>query len=331
MRGQWASEITERARAHWTPERLAQLARGKTLLLPPVEAAPLLRAMSLLSRDGSMPPDRVRKYLQINHMVAVLGPSLRELRAERPTVRLIDAACGRSYLAMLLAWCFRDLWKHPVEVLGIDRNEDLIARCRHDAALAGLDDVVKHEASPLAAVDVRAAWERAFGTREEVDGVVALHACDTATDDAIVLGVSLGARLCAVAPCCHAELARAWTELSETGSESAFAPIFQTPHLRREAAATITDTMRALILRGAGYEVWPLEFVPSEHTPKNTLLRAMRRSTSEPAALAQYEALVSSTGGRGIGLAARIRSCYSTRPFDDQAYSQLGRRRLPGA
>ncbi len=306
MRGEWAAEVTARAKAHWTPERVARLSRGKTLLLPPVAAAPLLRAMSLLARDGSMPPDRVRKYLQINHMVAVLGPSLRELRAEKKKVRLIDAACGRSYLSLLLAWCFRELWQHPVEVLGIDRNADLIARCRRDAELACLDDVVKHEASILEGVDVRAAWSRAFGAEEPIDGVLALHACDTATDDAITLGVSLGARLCAVAPCCHAELARAWAELAETGSESAFAPIFATPHLRREAAATITDTMRSLLLRAAGYEVWSLEFVPSEHTPKNTLIRAMRRDAPNAAALAEYRALERVTGGRGIGLAARI-------------------------
>lgn len=308
MRGEWAAEITERARMHWTRARLEQLARGKTLLLPPIEAAPLLRAMNLLTADGSMPPDRVRKYLQINHMVAVLDPSLRELRAESEKVRLVDAACGRSYLSLLLAWCFRDLWKHPVEVLGIDRNDDLLARCRHDAELAGLDDVVKHQASALDAVDVRAAWERVFGAAGSVDGVVALHACDTATDDAIALAVSLDARLCAVAPCCHAELARGWSELAEAKSEGAFASIHATPHLRREAAATITDAMRSLLLRSAGYEVWTLEFVPSEHTPKNTLIRAMKRTNGDGAARAEYEALVASTGGRGIGLSGRIRS-----------------------
>jgi len=168
--------------------------------------------------------------------------------------------------------------------------------------------VVKHEASALDAIDVRAAWARAFGSRATIDGVVALHACDTATDDAIVLAVSVEAQLCAVAPCCHAELARAWSELAETGSESPLAPIFRVPHLRREAAATITDTMRSLLLRGAGYEVWPLEFVPSEHTPKNTLIRAMKRSGADEGALSEYRALVAASGGRTIALDARIRS-----------------------
>ena len=209
---------------------------------------------------------------------------------------------------MLLAWCFRDLWKHPVEVLGIDRNAELIARCAKDAELAGLNDVVRHEASELSEVDAREAWQRAFGSASPIDGVVALHACDTATDDAIVLGASLDATLVAVAPCCHAELARAWSELAKEEGVGAFASIHATPHLRREAAATLTDTMRALLLRASGYEVWPLEFVPSEHTPKNTLLRAMRRAEPDARAGEEYRALVAATGGRGIALADRLLS-----------------------
>jgi len=106
-----------------------------------------------------------------------------------------------------------------------------------------------------------------------------------------------------VAPCCHAELARAWSDLDGRG---AFGSIHGTPHLRRETAATLTDAMRALLLRGAGYEVWPLEFVPSEHTPKNTLLRAMRRGDASDAAMAEYRSLVDATGGRGLALADRL-------------------------
>lgn len=307
----WARDVTEVARAYWTEARLLQLARGKTILLPPVEAAPLLRALGILRADGSIPPDRMRKYLQINHMVAVLGPSLSELRAAHPTVRIVDAGCGKSYLSLLIAWVFRHTHAHPIEVLGVDRNEALIEGVKDIAARSGLSDLVRHEAAMLGGLDVQAAWRRAFGRDEAIHGVIALHACDTATDDAIALGVHLSATLIAVAPCCQAELARGWAALPASENESAFGAIHRAPHLRRELGANLTDAMRTLLLRRAGYQVWPIEFVPSEHTPKNTLIRAMRRASGDPSespadAGRAYEALVAASGGVGIALGDRI-------------------------
>ena len=308
-RDRWAIEFAARARAYWTEARTAELARGKALVLPPAEAAVLLRALGLLRQDASMPPPQVRKYFQINHMVALLGPGLRALRARYPRIRLLDAGCGRSYLTLLIAWCARHVWSHPLEVLGVDRNPAVIEEGRRRAQLAQLDDVVRFEAGALDALDARAAWTRAFGDDAEdraVHGVIALHACDTATCDALALGVALGAELLAVAPCCQAELARAWAALDERGEAGAFAPIWGAPHLRRETAADITDAMRMLLVRGAGYEVLAMEFVPAEHTRKNTLIRAIRRSDGDAGARAAYEALRVATGGAGISLAARL-------------------------
>jgi SAM-dependent methyltransferase len=307
QRDAWASEFAARARAYWTETRTAELARGKTLQLPPAEAAPLLRALGLLHRDASMPPTQVRKYFQISHMVAVLGPSLRELRARHANLRFLDAGCGRSYLTLLLAWCARHRWSHSLEVLGVDRNPAVIDECRRRTALAGLDDMVRFEAAALDALDVRAAWQRAFGDAAGVHGVIALHACDTATCDALALGVALGAEMIAVAPCCQAELARGWAALAdEKTAGGAFAPVWRSPHLRREAAAHLTDSMRLLLIRAAGYEASAIEFVPGEHTRKNTLIRAMKRGGQDAAARAEYEALVTATGGVGLGLDRRL-------------------------
>src|SRR6185369_14591725 len=162
-RARWATELAARARAYWTPARTEELARGKALRLPPAEAAPLLRALGLLRQDASMPPPQVRKYFQINHMVALLEPALRELRARQAAIRLLDAGCGRSYLTLLLAWCAKHVWHHRLEVLGVDRNPAVIEEGRRRTALAELDDVVRFEAGALDELDVRAAWRRAFG------------------------------------------------------------------------------------------------------------------------------------------------------------------------
>ncbi|MFT3697756.1 MAG: SAM-dependent methyltransferase [Kofleriaceae bacterium] len=285
----WANALDERARAYWTPERTHALTGGKALEILPAEAPRLLRALGLLDGDATMPPARVRKYLQINHLAKALRPAMAELRARHPTVRLVDAGCGRSYLTLLLAWI------HRVEVLGVDRNADVIAECQRRAALAELDDLVRFEAAPLETIIER---EAARG----IHGVFALHACDTATCDAIALGVTAGADLVAVAPCCQAELARKWEAL---GTDDGFAAVRGMPHLRRETAAHITDAMRTLLLRSRGYTAVATEFISFEHTAKNTLIRALRGEPN-PTARAEYEALVTSTGGAGLALADRI-------------------------
>ena len=308
-RDEWARQFAATARAYWTEARTRELTSGKDLQLLPGEASVLLRALGLLHRDASMPPQQVRKYLQINHMVTALAPAIAELRARHPVIRLIDAGCGRSYLTLLLAWCGRERWCHRIEIVGVDRNADVIEECRRRTRLAELDDVVRYVAAPLEAIDrdppAAAVW-RAHFQGSAVHGVFALHACDTATCDAIALGVTLGAELIAVAPCCHAELARGWMAIAERGDAGAFAPIWRAPHLRRETAVHLTDALRTLLLRSMGYDVTAMEMIASEHTKKNTLLRATRRGPPDPGALAEYEALVAATGGAGLRLAARL-------------------------
>jgi hypothetical protein len=301
----WAREFAKLARAHWTEARTRELTDGKQLEIVPAEAPLLLRALGLLHRDASMPPPEVRKFLQINHVVRVLRGAIAELAATREVVRLVDAGCGRSYLTLLLAWCARERWGHRLEVLGIDRNPDIIDECRRRTVIAELADVVRFVAAPLDGLDIARAWQAAFGEPRSVDGVFGLHACDTATCDAIALGIALDAQLIAVAPCCQAELARGWAAKSEHAG--AFAPIWRMPHLRRETAAHLTDAMRVLLLRSVGYDATPMEFIAADHTKKNTLIRALRHGRRDPQARAEYDLLVAATGGVGLGLADRIR------------------------
>ena len=292
-RERWEAGFSERARAYWTAERTQALTDGKRLAVLPAEAPALLRALGLLDGDGRLPPDRARKFFQINHLVRLIEPTMTALHAAHPVLRVVDAGCGRSYLTLLLAHCAKQRGV-TIDVLGVDRNPELIEECRRRTALAELDDVVRFEARAV----------------DEVTGeahvVVALHACDTATCDAIALGVALRAELIAVAPCCQAELARGWSELE--GSAGGFAPVWNAPHLRREIAAHVTDAMRMTLLRASGYEVTAAEFAGSEHTKKNTLLRAERSERVDRArARADYDALVATTGGRGLRLAERLR------------------------
>lgn len=308
MREQWREAFTEKAQSYWTSERVEEVTGGKDLLVMPDEAPALLRALGLLHRDASMPPREVRKYLQLNHMLWLLGPPLGELMERFETLYFVDAGCGRSYLTTALAWCFDNVWEHPARILGVDRNADLIDECRRRTEMTGLDDVLRYVAADLEEVALDEAWRRAFDEAPtQLHGLISLHACDTATDDAIALAIEHGAELIAVAPCCQAELARGWASLTDrghakSGQGGAFEPIWSIPQLRREAAATMTDTFRTLLLSASGYKTRAVEFVSSEHTPKNTLIRAIRRSDGDADALAEYRELRDATGGVGIKL-----------------------------
>ncbi len=302
----WAEETTEKARAWFTPERTRHLLGDKRSLLPPVEAAPLLRALGLIQADGSMRPDSVRKYMQVSHMVGLLECGFEDLVARHPVVRVVDAGCGSAYLTLALAWCFEHRWRHPARLVGLDRNAKLIEKVRGLATLAGLESV-RFEVAELSTPD---ALGRAFPESDgRVHALIALHACDTATDHALAHGVAAGAELLAVAPCCQAELARQWAGLEAPSGP--LAPIFASPQLRREAGATFTNALRMLLLRGVGYTVTAAEFVPTEHTPKNTLIRAQRAAPDPSAvrvAVAEHAALKASLGGCGIRLEALLAS-----------------------
>lgn len=300
MLTQWQDAFGELAQAYWTPERLAEVTGGKRLLVTPDRAALLLRALGLLHRDASMPPRQVRKFLQLNHMLRVLAPSLREMMARHERLNIVDAGCGRSYLTLSLAWCFENVWNHPAQIVGVDRNAALIEECQRRTALTGLEHVMRFVASDLASFELPQG--------EPLHVLISLHACDTATDDALGLGIARKAELIAVAPCCQNELARGWEALDSAEVPGAFSPIWQSPPLRQACAATMTDTFRTLLLGAAGYEARALEFVASSHTPKNTLIRAIRQSDANPSALAEYLALREATGGVGIKLEGLIRN-----------------------
>lgn len=299
MRERWAADAALRAQSYWSQERTRGLFGDKRLAFPPAEYGPLLRAMALLRADASMSPESVRKYLQISHMYTLVEPLIRDLVATHPVVRILDLGCGNSYLTLMMATAFQTRIGHAAQILGVDRNPRLIDACQERAWRLGLDAMLKFEAQQIDQLSLADAWRRSFASElHDIHMVVALHACDTATDDAIALGLALGSPVIAVAPCCQAELAKAWSQMKET--PDALQPIRNWPHMRRDMAATLTDALRSLLLRGCGYDASPMEFVPSEHTPKNTLIRAVRRH--EPGSFHNYLALKRMIGGVSLKL-----------------------------
>lgn len=275
----------------WTNERLNKIMADKKYSITPVNAPLLLRALGLLNADATMSSDNIKKFIQINHMFNLLEPHFEDLVNRHKIVRILDAGCGKSYLTFLLAWSFIEKWKHPVEIIGVDTNKKIITSCIQKAEKLGFNNVLTFETSSLLTYK----WNH----ENRPNAIVALHACDTATDMALFLGIQNKADFIAVAPCCQAELARKW---KEDQTQHPLSPIFHTPQIRREIAAHFTDALRMSLLRSHGYEVTATEFVPSAHTPKNRLLTCVRRGSYFEAAEKEFNTLKEYIGGKSITL-----------------------------
>jgi len=292
------ASFRKRLAEYWTPDRQHKFLAGRNFLITPWQGGELLWTLGLLNKDASMSADASRKFIQINHMLQLLLPGLKSLAKNFPKVRLVDAGCGNAYLSFLLAWYFRDILRHPVEILGIDHSEAMIERASLRAQQLNYQEILRFSVADLQSFSWIQDHSKAFGTVEEAirpHGFVALHACDTATDYALAEALRYKADLIAVAPCCQAELAKLWKSHG-AHEKLALGPVMRAPHFRRVVAADMTDVMRTLLLRSRGYEVTATEFVASEHTPKNRLILALRRGNYLKAAEQEYAELKTALG-----------------------------------
>jgi SAM-dependent methyltransferase len=211
------------------------------------------------------------KRRQVQHYVELLRPLP---LWERERIRVVDAGCGKAYLSLALVAYARERGTQ-IDLVGLDLNPGVVQTVRDVAGQLGYDEA-SFEATSIAA----------YESDEPIDLLVSLHACDTATDEAIAAGVRLGAEAIVVAPCCHHELA------AQIEGRSADALLRHGLLLGRQADL-ITDALRAAALETVGYQVDVIEFVSTEHTAKNLLLRAVREPSPgrERRALDQYREL----------------------------------------
>lgn len=208
------------------------------------------------------------KQRQVQHYVELLRPLP---LWERERIRVLDAGCGKAYMSLALVAYGRERGTR-VELVGLDTNAEVIDTVRGIAAGLGYDEA-RFEVSSIAD----------YASEEPIDMLVSLHACDTASDEAIAAGVRRGAEAIVVAPCCHHELAAQMARKDKDG-------LLRHGLLLGRQADLVTDALRASALEMAGYRVDVIEFIDSEHTPKNVMLRAERapsRSRAQRAA-AEY-------------------------------------------
>lgn len=292
-----SSDFQKTAKQYWTDERVLKLTGGKKWLILPHEAPALLRSLGLMNKDASISWDSMRKYSQINHMLQAIEGSLTDQAKRHPKVNILDAGCGTSFLSLAMAWFLKEKMGHSFRLVGIDSNRNVIetSRVRSDQIGLGGSTHFAQGMIPSTSTDF---FPSDDGKNQRPHILIALHACDTATDHAIALGVKDKADIIAVAPCCQRELSDKIKKDHPKGHP--YEPVFNSANIRREIAANLTDSMRLLHLRSQGYEVTASEFVPSEHTPKNRLLLAVRRGNFHQESKNHLAELSAHIGGHSI-------------------------------
>ena len=241
------------------PVRINPHNRKKQYLLEEGIPVPFLVDLGVMTHDGQVVKSRYDKFRQINRFLEFIADVLPELPKDRP-VRIIDFGCGKSYLTFGIYYYLKCLKGLDVRITGLDLKEDVIRHCGQLAKKYGYEDLEFLQG------DI-AGYEGG----NQVDLVVTLHACDLATDYALETAVSWGAKVILSVPCCQHELNRQM-------ENELMAPVFGYGLIKERMAALYTDAIRAQVLEYKGYGTQILEFIDMEHTPKNILIRAVRRS-----------------------------------------------------
>ncbi len=237
--------------------------RQKKYILDEGDKIPFLIDLGIMNLEGKVVKAKYDKFRQINKYLEFIRDIIPKLPKDR-TIRIIDFGCGKSYLTFAMYYYLHDMQALPIEVIGLDLKEDVIAHCNELAVRYGFTNL-RFEMGDIAQ----------FTGADSVDMVVTLHACDTATDYAIEKAVKWGASVILTVPCCQHEVN------AQINSEF-LKPVLKYGLIKERMSALLTDAIRANMLESLGYETQILEFIDMEHTPKNILIRATRKSGMRP-------------------------------------------------
>ena len=251
--------------------------RRKQYLLEEGTPVPFLVELGVMTPDGAVRKSRYDKFRQVNRFLELVDDVVPSLRSEG-TLRVIDFGCGKSYLTFAVHHLLTELRGRRVEIVGLDLKDDVIAACASFAERSGAAGL-HFERGDIAS----------FEAGDDVDLVVSLHACDTATDEALAQAVRWHADAILAVPCCQKE---AYRQLESRLLE----PLLRHGLAKERFASLVTDTLRAQLLELAGYRTQLVEFVPVEHTAKNVLIRAVKGGRAGADVRRAYEELRDSLG-----------------------------------
>ncbi len=242
--------------------------RKKKYLLEEGVPVPFLVDLGVMTKEGTVVKAKYDKFRQMNRFLEFVEDILPALPKERE-LRILDFGCGKSYLTFALYYYLHTIKQYSVRIVGLDLKKDVIAHCNKLAVSYGYTNL------EFLCGDIAD-----YTGTSAVDMVVTLHACDTATDYALYKAIRWGASVVLSVPCCQHE----WNRQMEC---EALAPFLKYGIVKERMSALMTDAFRANVMEACGYKTQLLEFIDMEHTPKNILLRAIKKETIEQEALAE--------------------------------------------
>ena len=231
--------------------------------MKPQQSPELLKSLHILTRDGKINQDSRRKLKQVYHLYNFIEPILEKINQENESYSIVDHGCGKSYLGFILYDLF--IKSNFGQVIGIETRSELVEKSKALAKKLKFDRMIFINTAIADAENL---------VPNDVDMVTALHACDTATDDAIFFGLKRKVKYFLLVPCCQAEVAKLMRKNKSTSLTEPIAELWRHPIHTREVGSHLTNVLRCLLLESQGYKLTVTELVGWEHSMKNELIIA---------------------------------------------------------
>jgi len=255
----------------------------------PEQSVELLKALHILTRDGKLNQDSRRKLKQVYHLFQFIEPLLKQVQSTHEDFCVVDHGAGKSYLGFILVDLYLRHHAPRAKMIGIETRSELVEQTERLARDLGFNQMLFLNESVSQSIN-------SPSLPKKVDLVTALHACNTATDDAIRFGLSKEAEFMVLVPCCQAEVASVLRKHKVQQLKDPLAEIWRHPLHTREFGSQVTNTLRCLQLEAHGYQVTVTELVGWEHSMKNELLIAQRKGPPKPHTIARLQSLLERLG-----------------------------------
>ena len=260
------------------PLKILPEAKKKQYLLPEGTPVPFLILLGIMNDEGKVISSRYDKFRQINRFLEFIDdilPEFSDKTSDGEPIRIADFGCGKSYLTFAVHYFLTEIRHIKCEIEGLDLKEELINYCNDMVKKLGLQNLIFHTGNIAD-----------YSGKQNPDVVITLHACDTATDFALKYAVEHGARAILSVPCCQHQINTQLQMRGKTGGATGdvqpeFESLLKWGIIREKFSSLVTDALRGEWLESQGYKVQMLEFIDMEHTPKNILIRAVKKENKK--------------------------------------------------